>query len=82
MKSGDAKGAFGWLQFHNAPFEGDSQYYGAALAAVAIGHAPGGYKASPAIAENVAALRAYLGVKSPAETLMFTEQKRHEEPAS
>lgn len=30
----------------------------------------------------VAALRAYLGVKSPAETLMFTEQKHREEPAS
>jgi len=60
LKSGDAKGAFGWLQFHNAPFEGDSQYYGAALAAVAVGHAPGGYRASPAIAENVATLRGYL----------------------
>jgi squalene-hopene/tetraprenyl-beta-curcumene cyclase len=60
LKSGDAKGAFGWLQFHNAPFEGDSQYYGAALAAVAVGHAPGGYRSSPAIAENIAALREYL----------------------
>jgi squalene-hopene/tetraprenyl-beta-curcumene cyclase len=60
LKSGDAKGAFGWLQFHNAPFEGDSQYYGAALAAVAVGHAPGGYRSSPAIAENLAALKGYL----------------------
>jgi squalene-hopene/tetraprenyl-beta-curcumene cyclase len=60
LKSGDARGAFGWLQFHNAPFEGDSQYYGAALAAVAVGHAPGSYKSSPAIRENMAALREYL----------------------
>src|SRR5581483_10643212 len=26
-----------WLQFHNAPWEGDSQYYGATLAALAAG---------------------------------------------
>ena len=35
IQEGDAKGAFPWLQFHNAPWEGDSQYYGAALAAIA-----------------------------------------------
>ena len=31
LQSGDAIGAFPWLQFHNSPWEGDSQYYGAAL---------------------------------------------------
>lgn len=36
LKTGDAKGAWAWLQFHNAPWEGDSQYYGATLAAVAV----------------------------------------------
>jgi squalene-hopene/tetraprenyl-beta-curcumene cyclase len=40
LTSGDAKGAFPWLQFHNAPWEGDSQYFGAALAAIASGSAP------------------------------------------
>ena len=60
LKTGDAKGAFGWLQFHNAPFEGDSQYYGAALAAVAVGYAPGDYKSTPAIQDNILALREYL----------------------
>lgn len=35
LTTGDARGAFPWLQFHNAPWEGDSQYYGAALAAIA-----------------------------------------------
>jgi len=40
LTSGDAKGAFPWLQFHNAPWEGDSQYYGATLAALAAGGAP------------------------------------------
>ncbi len=40
LTSGDAKGAWPWLQFHNQPWEGDSQYYGAALAAIASGSEP------------------------------------------
>ena len=35
LQTGDAAGAWPWLQFHNAPWEGDSQYYGATLAAIA-----------------------------------------------
>jgi squalene-hopene/tetraprenyl-beta-curcumene cyclase len=38
VRDGDAKGAFPWLQFHNSPWEGDSQYYGAALAAIVVGN--------------------------------------------
>ena len=37
LTSGEAAGAWDWLQFHNAPWEGDSQYYGATLAALAAG---------------------------------------------
>lgn len=37
LKEGPAAGAWNWLQFHNAPWEGDSQYYGATLAALAAG---------------------------------------------
>ncbi len=51
LQDGDAKGAFAWLQFHNAPWEGDSQYYGATLAAIA-----GGSERS----ERVKLLRDYL----------------------
>ena len=40
LTSGGAKGAWPWLQFHNAPWEGDSQYYGATLAALAAAGAP------------------------------------------
>ena len=40
LKTGEAKGAWPWLQFHNAPWEGDSQYYGATLGALAVGLAP------------------------------------------
>lgn len=56
LTSGEAAGAFGWLQFHNAPWEGDSQYYGAALAAVAAGRAPAEFR-SP---EQMKALANYL----------------------
>ena len=38
IREGDDKGAFPWLQFHNSPWEGDSQYYGAAMAAIVAGN--------------------------------------------
>ena len=47
LKTGEARGAWSWLQFHNSPWEGDSQYYGAALAAIAVGSAPGNYQICP-----------------------------------
>ena len=34
IKAADMNGAWAWLQFHNAPFEGDSQFYGNSLAAM------------------------------------------------
>jgi squalene-hopene/tetraprenyl-beta-curcumene cyclase len=60
LKTGDAKGAWAWLQFHNAPWEGDSQYYGATLAALAVGRAPASYRNSAEITDGLAALRDYL----------------------
>ncbi len=60
LKTGEAKGAWSWLQFHNSPWEGDSQYYGAVLAAIAAGSAPGGYQYSPQIQDKVKLLRDYL----------------------
>lgn len=61
LKTGDdMRGAWAWLQFHNAPWEGDSQYYGTALAAVVIGSAPGDYKSEPAIQPGLKLLREYL----------------------
>ena len=42
ITTGAVRGAWPWLQFHNAPWEGDSQFYGTTLAAIAIGNtAPG-----------------------------------------
>ena len=70
IKSGDAKGAFPWLQFHNQPWEGDSQFYGAALAAIAVGSTPASYKDSREIKENLQSLREYLVKNRDSQTLM------------
>jgi squalene-hopene/tetraprenyl-beta-curcumene cyclase len=60
LKTGEAAGAWQWLQFHNAPWEGDSQYYGTTLAAIAIGRAAGDYRSSPEIRDRLQLLREYL----------------------
>jgi squalene-hopene/tetraprenyl-beta-curcumene cyclase len=64
-------GALNWLDFHNAPWEsGDSQFYGNALAAVAVGTAPGNYKAQPAIQDNLKRLRDYLSENRDKQSLV------------
>jgi squalene-hopene/tetraprenyl-beta-curcumene cyclase len=61
LKSGDRKGSWAWLQFNLEPTEAsDSAYYGATLAAVAVGFAPENYRASPEIQANLLSLREYL----------------------
>jgi len=60
VKAADMNGAWAWLQFHNAPFEGDSQFYGNSLAAIAIGTAPGKYQATPEIQPGLNLLKAWL----------------------
>ncbi|PYT14685.1 MAG: hypothetical protein DMG59_16560 [Acidobacteria bacterium] len=60
LKTGKDKGAWSWLQFHNSPWEGDSQYYGATLAAIAVGTAPGNYRSTPEIQDGLNLLRDYL----------------------
>ena len=60
-QSGAVAGAWVWQNFHYTPWESpESEYHGAALMAEAVGSAPGGYSRDPAIASNLAALRAYL----------------------
>jgi squalene-hopene/tetraprenyl-beta-curcumene cyclase len=63
-------GTWDWLQFHNAPWEGDSQYYGTALAALAVGMAPGEYQAKPDVQPKVLALRKYLRSHRNAQPLL------------
>lgn len=61
LRQGDQAGAWAWLNFHNEPWEADgSPYYGAALAAIAVGIAPGGYGAGADIQPNANRLRDYL----------------------
>lgn len=70
LKTGDMKGSWAWLQFHNAPWEGDSQYYGTTLAAIAIGSAPGDYKSQPAIQPALKLLTAWLRTGMDAQTAL------------
>jgi squalene-hopene/tetraprenyl-beta-curcumene cyclase len=58
---GASKGAWSWLQFGMEPWEAkDSQYYGAALAAIAVGRAPENYRSDPEIQGRLGMLREYL----------------------
>jgi squalene-hopene/tetraprenyl-beta-curcumene cyclase len=70
-KTGDQKGAWPWLDFGNEPFEAtDSQYYGASLAAVAVGTAPENYRATPEIQNNLKLLGDYVRRESSHQALI------------
>ena len=59
--TGKNKGSWLWLQFDQEPWEAnDSNYYGATLAAMAVGIAPENYSSAPEIQDNLASLREYL----------------------
>ena len=61
VPSGEAAGAWPWLNFGLEPWETEAaQYYGAALAGVAVGTAPGAYAATPVARAHVARLGEYL----------------------
>lgn len=61
FKAGELKGAWAWLNFHYEPWESDdSRYFGAALAALAVGTAPDGYASAPDIQDQLKLLRDYL----------------------
>jgi squalene-hopene/tetraprenyl-beta-curcumene cyclase len=67
--TGADKGAWRWLRFKNEPWEADdSDYYGAALAAVAVGTAPENYRERPEIQSNLSLLRGYLNRECAAQT--------------
>jgi squalene-hopene/tetraprenyl-beta-curcumene cyclase len=68
--TGAQKGAWPWLRFKNEPWEADdSDFYGAALAAIAVGTAPENYRTKPEIQNNVKMLSEYLNRESTAQTL-------------
>jgi squalene-hopene/tetraprenyl-beta-curcumene cyclase len=65
LQTGDEKGSWHWIQFDNEPWEAfDSQYYGTALAAIAIGTAPQDYRSQAEIQNNIEMLRKYLAVRA------------------
>ena len=67
--AGKQKGAWLWLRFNNEPWEAnDSDYFGATLAAVAIGVAPGNYRATPEVQTNLKLLREYLNREFAVQT--------------
>jgi squalene-hopene/tetraprenyl-beta-curcumene cyclase len=68
--TGEQKGAWLWLRFKNEPWEADdSGFYGASLAAIAVGTAPENYRTKPEIQNNLKMLREYLNRESAAQTL-------------
>jgi hypothetical protein len=70
MRREPLAGGWAWLEFGLEPWEGPrSSYFGAALAAIAVGTAPGDYAASPEIQEQVALLRQYLAKGAESESL-------------
>ncbi|MGB2664547.1 MAG: hypothetical protein WAK48_11115 [Candidatus Acidiferrum sp.] len=66
--TGENKGAWLWQLFDLNPWEGNiSPYYGATLAAIAVGTAPGNYHSTPEIQNNLTRLRDYLDREFPAQ---------------
>ena len=71
LKTGEKKGAWPWLNFHNEPWEADdSQYWGSTLAAIAIGTAPAEYRSTPEVREGLNSLIEYLQRERPQQSLL------------
>jgi squalene-hopene/tetraprenyl-beta-curcumene cyclase len=71
VKSGENRGSWPWLQFGEEPWEAqDSAFYGAALAAIAVGVAPENYNASPEIQDHIRQLREYLNRESASQSVV------------
>jgi squalene-hopene/tetraprenyl-beta-curcumene cyclase len=71
LKTGDGRGAWNWLNFHNQPWEAeDSQFWGATLGAIAAGTAPGDYRSLPEVQNNLKLLSEYLQQGSASQSLI------------
>jgi hypothetical protein len=61
LSTGKDAGGWVWLNFHNAPWEGEeSAFQGASYMALAVGMAPEDYAIEPANKERIELLRGYL----------------------
>ncbi len=69
--AGPTAGAWVWQNFHYTPWESpESEYHGAALMAMAVGHAPDNYRSDAAISAHVDGLRGYLQSHYEAQPLL------------
>jgi squalene-hopene/tetraprenyl-beta-curcumene cyclase len=69
--SGPDAGAWPWIQFQNEPWEaGDSAYFGATLAALAVGRTPVAYRQQPDVQPALQRLQHYLGAAYDGEPLL------------
>lgn len=69
-RSGDSAGAWAWLDFDLQPWETrDAQYFGAALAALAVGTAPENYRSTATIQGPLRRLTGYLDRNYDAQPL-------------
>jgi squalene-hopene/tetraprenyl-beta-curcumene cyclase len=62
-------GAWSWLHFGLNPWENDAAYYGASLAALAVGTAGKSYFDQPDVQATVAAVKKYLRTQAPDQPL-------------
>jgi hypothetical protein len=70
-QAGPAAGAWIWQNFHFSPWEApESEYNGAAMAALATGMAPDNYRDDPKIQPNLTLLRSYLRSHAAAQPLI------------
>jgi squalene-hopene/tetraprenyl-beta-curcumene cyclase len=70
VKTGDQKGSWDWLDFGMGPWEWkESRYWGATLAAIAVGTAPGYVPGEDVSHEGLRLLRSYLKDKLPTQNL-------------
>jgi len=69
-REGPSKGAWAWFDFNDDPYETkDAAYYGATLAALAVGAAPASYREQPEVKARVNDLVAYLQSGEDAQPL-------------
>ncbi|HEY9127873.1 MAG TPA: hypothetical protein VIM62_12135 [Acidobacteriaceae bacterium] len=70
-QTGEKAGAWIWQNFRFSPWEApESEYWGAAMAAIAVGTAPDHYADDPAIRGNLASLRGYLRREASKQPLL------------
>jgi squalene-hopene/tetraprenyl-beta-curcumene cyclase len=70
LREGPAKGAWSWFSLGLDPYEmPPATFYGAALAALAVGAAPGEYRNRPEVRERIADLNAYLARERESQPL-------------